>query len=40
MDRKEATRQAKWKIVYYTEKMRNGKSDEEARKIADEKAGK
>lgn len=39
MDRKEATKQAKWKIAYYCELMRNGKTPEEAKRIADEKAG-
>ena len=36
---KELTREAKWKIVYYCETMREKKSPEEAKRIADEKCG-
>jgi hypothetical protein len=33
------TKEAMWKIIYYTEKDRNGKSEKEAREIADRKVG-
>ena len=36
---KELTREAKWKIVYYCELMRERKTPEEAKRIADEKVG-
>ena len=37
MESNQKTKEAIWKIVYITEKMRNGKTDEEARAIADKR---
>jgi hypothetical protein len=34
MEANQKTKEAVWKLAYYCETLRNGKTDEEARKIA------